>query len=123
MVVDPVRPNAVRMLLQQDVDLVICDDGLQHYALDRAIEFIVVDGQRRFGNGNFIPQGPLREGLERLDSVDFIINNGGETGQGEIAMTLSPGLVRNLLTGEERDIAELDKLVAFCRYRTPCQVL
>ncbi|MDB1123573.1 tetraacyldisaccharide 4'-kinase [Vibrio algarum] len=118
-VVDPVRSNAVKKLIDSGIDIVIADDGLQHYALARDIEFVVVDGQRRFGNESFIPLGPLREGLERLDNVDFVINNGGQVHEGEMAMTLSPGFAKNLVTGEERMVTELDKLVAFAAIGNP----
>lgn len=111
--VDPKRANAVKALLKQDVDIIVTDDGLQHYALDRDIELVVVDGVRRFGNQHHIPLGPLREGLDRLESVDFIIANGHAADSDEIAMSLSPGLAVNLLTGEERPVADLDSLVAF----------
>lgn len=59
------------------VDVVISDDGLQHYALDRQIEIAVVDAQRRFGNGYCLPAGPLREPESRLSEVDLVINNTG----------------------------------------------
>lgn len=59
------------------VDVVISDDGLQHYALDRQIEIAVVDSQRRFGNGYCLPAGPLREPESRLSEVDLVINNTG----------------------------------------------
>lgn len=111
--VDPRRVNAVKALLKYNVDVIITDDGLQHYALDRDIEFAVIDGVRRFGNQKFIPMGPLREGVERLNSVDFVILNGGEPTQSEVLMSLAPSLAVNLLTGEEKPVAELDKLVAF----------
>lgn len=71
--VDPVRAKAVKALLETGVDIIITDDGLQHYALERDIEFVIVDGNRRFGNESLIPLGPLREGVERLAEVDFII--------------------------------------------------
>lgn len=64
-------------------DVLICDDGLQHYRLRRDLEIAVVDGERRFGNGLLLPAGPLRENLSRLDSVDAIVINetrGQETG-------------------------------------------
>lgn len=118
-VVDPVRSNAVKQLISTDVDVVITDDGLQHYALARDIEFVVVDGQRRFGNEAFIPLGPLREGLDRLNSVDFVVNNGGLTQEGEITMTLSPGFAKNLVTGEEKMVSELNQLVAFAGIGNP----
>ncbi|MDR9829599.1 tetraacyldisaccharide 4'-kinase [Vibrio sp. FNV 38] len=111
--VDPVRSHAVKLLLEQEVDLVITDDGLQHYALERDIEFVVVDGKRRFGNQHYMPLGPLRESLERLDSVDFIINNGGEPEFGEIGMSLTPSLAVNLVTGEKCEVHKLSQLVAF----------
>ncbi|WP_186748397.1 tetraacyldisaccharide 4'-kinase, partial [Vibrio crassostreae] len=59
--VDPVRANAVKALLNEGVNVIITDDGLQHYALERDIEFAVIDGARRFGSECLIPLGPLRE--------------------------------------------------------------
>lgn len=111
--VAPVRSEAVKMLEAQGVDIIITDDGLQHYALQRDVEFIVIDGQRRFGNEQYIPLGPLREGLERLASVDFLICNGGQSKDNEITMKLEPNHVINLVTGERCDISALSKLVAF----------
>lgn len=105
--VDPVRSQAVKALLEQDVDIVVTDDGLQHYALERDIELVVIDGQRRFGNQYYIPFGPLREGLERLSDVDFLITNGGNAQQGEIAMTLAPSDAVNLKTGERKPVQAL----------------
>src|SRR5690606_6709895 len=67
------------LLANNDCDVVISDDGLQHHALARDIEILVVDQQRQFGNGFCLPAGPLREGQQRLKSVDFVIYN-GETG-------------------------------------------
>lgn len=83
-VVDPIRGNAARYLEQKtDVDIIITDDGLQHYALQRDIEIVIVDGKRRFGNQKIMPMGPLRERLSRLNSVDFIISN-GETNPSDV---------------------------------------
>ena len=111
--VDPVRANAVKALVEEcGVDLIITDDGLQHYALQRDIELVVVDGHRRFGNQKYIPAGPLREGLERLKEVDFIVTNGGEAHAGELPFTLEPSYAVNLATGEERIVSDLDELVA-----------
>jgi len=87
-VVDPVRANAADYLAQHcDVDVIITDDGLQHYALQRDIEIVVVDGKRRYGNQHIIPMGPLRESVSRLSDVDFIINNGA-VHEGESTMML-----------------------------------
>ncbi|WP_354624914.1 tetraacyldisaccharide 4'-kinase [Psychromonas sp. MME2] len=89
-VVDPIRTQAVDHLYQHcSVDIVISDDGLQHYALQRDIEIVVVDGQRRMGNGHLMPMGPLREPLSRLQTVDFVINNGGQS-ETEVAMLFQP---------------------------------
>lgn len=77
LVVDPRRARAVDFLLKNsDCDIVLCDDGMQHYALDRDIEIAVVDGARGLGNGKLLPMGPLREPATRLDHVDFVIVNG-----------------------------------------------
>ena len=58
--------------------MVISDDGLQHYALQRSVEIVLVDGQRGFGNQHLLPCGPLRESLSRLDSIDYLISNGNK---------------------------------------------
>jgi len=111
--VDPVRTNAVKELLKQDVDIVVTDDGLQHYALDRDIEFVVVDGIRRFGNEQLLPLGPLREPVSRLKEVDYTITNGGTALAGEIPMVLVPDLAVNMVTGERADVSSLTNLVAW----------
>lgn len=74
-VIDPKRPRGADYLAQECLcDIIICDDGLQHYALSRDIEFVVMD-DRRYGNGYLLPMGPLREGTWRLNTVDGIIHN------------------------------------------------
>ena len=76
-VVDPDRRRALEYLLaQHEVDVVLSDDGLQHYRLPRDYEIVVVDGARLFGNELTLPAGPLREPLSRLRSVDCVIVNG-----------------------------------------------
>ncbi|WP_322802880.1 tetraacyldisaccharide 4'-kinase [Vibrio alfacsensis] len=111
--VDPVRANAVQALLPMGVDIIITDDGLQHYALERDIEFVIVDGNRRFGNESLIPLGPLRESMERLKEIDFIITNGGHAQSGEMPMSLAPSKAMNLKTKQQVDVNELNELVAF----------
>jgi tetraacyldisaccharide 4'-kinase len=105
-VVDPDRPAAVRHLLSQHAcDVIISDDGLQHYALARNIEIVVVDGQRRFGNGYCLPTGPLREPLERLRQVDFVVVNGGsDIIEGEITMQCQGDQLVNLLNGNRKGL-------------------
>jgi tetraacyldisaccharide 4'-kinase len=72
------RVEAVQALLTEtDCNIVISDDGLQHYRLSRQLEIVMVDGERRFGNRRFLPAGPLRESLSRLKKVDFVIAQQG----------------------------------------------
>lgn len=68
--------GARKLIADHKVDIILCDDGLQHYALARDIEIAVVDGERGFGNGHCLPMGPLRETPERLQDVDLVITNG-----------------------------------------------
>lgn len=70
------RIAAGQCLVEQGCDIIIADDGLQHYRLNRDIELIVVDGKRQFGNGLLLPAGPNREGTWRLNTVNSIIVNG-----------------------------------------------
>lgn len=79
-------------------DFIISDDGLQHLALGRDIEIVVIDGQRRFGNGLCLPAGPLRESRARLLRTDIIVTS-GRAERGEHAMSLEPGELQSL-TGE-----------------------
>ena len=60
--------------------MIVSDDGLQHYALARDCEIVVIDAERGFGNGHLLPAGPLREGKSRLASVDAIVVNGASAG-------------------------------------------
>ncbi|WP_448668175.1 tetraacyldisaccharide 4'-kinase [Enterobacter mori] len=111
--VSPVRSDAVQALLAgHAVDIIITDDGLQHYALARDKEIVVIDGVRRFGNGWWLPAGPMRERASRLQSVDAVIVNGGQAKLGEIPMHLQPGMAVNLLTGERKAVEQLPALVA-----------
>ncbi|ANZ05294.1 tetraacyldisaccharide 4'-kinase [Raoultella ornithinolytica] len=111
--VSPARREAVQALLHaHDLQLIITDDGLQHYKLARDKEIVVIDGERRFGNGWWLPAGPMRERASRLRSVDAIIVNGGIAQAGEIPMQLRPGLAVNLRSGERRDVASFDNVVA-----------
>ena len=111
--VSPVRVDAVKALLAaHDLQLVVTDDGLQHYRLARDKEIVVIDGVRRFGNGWWLPAGPMRERASRLRSVDARIVNGGEPQAGEIPMTLRPGEAVNLLTDQRLPVSALQNVVA-----------
>lgn len=76
-VVSPDRHLAVNHLIAHfDVDLIISDDGLQHYNMARDIELVMVDGERGLGNKQLLPAGPLRETMARLDQIDFLVCKG-----------------------------------------------
>lgn len=99
--VAPKRSDAVKAILKHAaIDVIITDDGLQHYALARDIELVVVDGVRRFGNGWWLPAGPMRERAGRLRSVDAVITNGGQAAAGEIPMKLAGSTLVNIQTGD-----------------------
>ena len=89
---DADRVAGARALVAAGCDIVVCDDGLQHYRLRRDIEIEVIDGRRRYGNGQLLPAGPLREPAVRGESCDFrVLNVGGdaiEAGFGEWPMRL-----------------------------------
>jgi tetraacyldisaccharide 4'-kinase len=99
------RPAAARLLLDRGVNVIVADDGLQHYALARDIEICVVDASRRLGNGRLLPAGPLREPPSRLAEVDFVVCNGGEPQHEEIPMRLVAGSACNLRGSSLRALA------------------
>jgi tetraacyldisaccharide 4'-kinase len=70
-VVDPDRVRAAQRAVEQGADIVLSDDGLQHYRLQRDAEILVIDEQRQFGNGKLLPAGPLREPSKRSGEVDL----------------------------------------------------
>lgn len=73
----PRRIEAVNRLVKEtDCNIILSDDGLQHYALPRDIEIVLVDAARGFGNQKLLPAGPLREPIERLNSVNMVVFNG-----------------------------------------------
>ncbi len=112
--VDRDRVAAARALLEAGCDVVVCDDGLQHYRLARDIEIEVVDAQRRYGNGLLMPAGPLREPVARARDCDFRVVNLGQAsdagevppgaGFGEWTMRLRIDSARPLRGGRERSL-------------------
>jgi len=97
------RVRAGRVMLDQNaVDVIISDDGLQHYRLQRDVEICVIDGERRFGNGYLLPAGPLREPKERLESIELRVCNGGEAPPNEIAMRLRSDQAVSLADPQQR---------------------
>jgi tetraacyldisaccharide 4'-kinase len=100
-VVAPSRAAAARALLtQEEVDILISDDGLQHYALQRDMEIALLDGERGTGNGFCLPAGPLREPAGRLHTVDIVLYRNGP--DPEQSMHYTPGALVNLASGERR---------------------
>jgi subfamily B ATP-binding cassette protein MsbA len=99
--IDRNRVRAVKTLVSNhDCDIIISDDGLQHYSMNRDVEVLVIDGKRRFGNNLLFPAGPLRESKKRINSVDFIVNNSGPTEEGEHLMNISPAKFVHLKSGK-----------------------
>jgi tetraacyldisaccharide 4'-kinase len=102
------RPVAAQILIDGGCDVILSDDGLQHLALARDVEIVVIDGARGFGNGALLPAGPLRELPARLADVNAIVINGdGDPYPGRVlrmhlhaerAVALSGGVVRPLAT-------------------------
>jgi len=96
------RPAAAQALLaaHPECDVILSDDGLQHYRLQRDVEIVVIDGIRRFGNGFLLPAGPLREPPSRLREVDAVVINGDKVAAGEYRMELEGVHFYNLLNPE-----------------------
>ena len=109
-VVDRDRVAATKYLLAvHNCDVVISDDGLQHYALGRDIEIAVVDARKGLGNGMCLPAGPLREPPSRLTEVDLVVVNGDGAVDLPIepsVMNLQPTRLVNVITGDEIPAAE-----------------
>lgn len=99
--------NAQR-LIEFGCDIIISDDGMQHYRLQRDIEIIVVDGKRLFGNGLLLPAGPLREGVSRLNNADIVIFNGESNSRdnSSLLMTLVASNLRHIKTGKQLSLAD-----------------
>ncbi|WP_440615467.1 tetraacyldisaccharide 4'-kinase [Cysteiniphilum sp. 6C5] len=116
-VISPKRVEAIQYIEQKlkTVDIIISDDGLQHYAMHRDIEIAVIDGQRQFGNGLCLPAGPLREPITRLKEVDMMIINGGGrvsiSNQAQYDMQLLPQNLVSVATGQQFAIDQLIKSV------------
>lgn len=99
------RIEAAKALLtaHPECNIIISDDGLQHYRLHRDVEIVVVDGAKGFGNQALLPAGPLREPVSRLLSIDALVINGAQTFNSDalpdarFQMQLESGAFYNLL--------------------------
>ena len=107
--VDRDRVAAARALAAVGCNVVVCDDGLQHYRLRRDIEIEVIDGARRYGNGRMIPAGPLREPVSRSAECDFRVVNlaspEAEAAFGEWPMQLQSEVAVPLRGGRPRSLS------------------
>jgi tetraacyldisaccharide 4'-kinase len=108
-----------QLLMKQGCEIIIADDGLQHYRLERDFEIIVIDNKRKFGNGFLLPSGPLREGLWRLKTVDALIFNGESTSKikdiyhsdvPHVSMKLMATSVVNMKTNQRMLLADFHRL-------------
>lgn len=99
----PVMAGADRVAAAQALiadagcNLLIADDGLQHYRLRRALEILLIDARRGFGNGRCLPAGPLREPRARAQAADILVHNGGREDDGQPRMLLRPLRAINLV--------------------------
>ncbi|XQW84005.1 tetraacyldisaccharide 4'-kinase [Thalassotalea piscium] len=108
------RVASAQVLSEQGCQLIIADDGLQHYRLARDIEVIVIDGKRLFGNGFLLPAGPLREGTSRLKSTHHLIVNGDIHASEQVPfpyarMQLKGSQIVNLVSGQRLSIEDFNK--------------
>lgn len=106
LMIDPDRARAVQALLSAEpLDLILCDDGLQHYRLARDLELVLIDVVRGLGNGRCLPAGPLREPQARLQSVDAVLFNGASADSAEgFGFTLQPTALVNVASGERQSL-------------------
>jgi tetraacyldisaccharide 4'-kinase len=101
------RPAAAQLLVNAGRDIIVSDDGLQHYALARDCEIVVIDGDRLFGNGWLLPAGPLRESRARLAGADAVVVNGGRALlDGALSMRLEAKNALRLAGGAAKPLDE-----------------
>ena len=101
------RPAASQLLVNAGCDVIVSDDGLQHYALARDCEIVVIDGDRLFGNGRLLPAGPLRENRSRLAAADAVVVNGGRALLGgALSMRLEAKRALSLIGGAVKRLDE-----------------
>ena len=105
-VAGPDRNSDINTLLSQNaVNIVISDDGLQHYRLKRDIEIVVIDGERGLGNEYCLPAGPLREPKSRLSRCDFVVVN-ESVASAEFSMQLCAKQIHRLNSEFQQPLSE-----------------
>jgi len=95
--------KAAKLLVKSGAEIIISDDGLQHYSLARDYEIAVIDSSRLLGNGYFLPAGPLRESMDRLKNVDLVLVNGRSKAK-EFVLEDTPTLHFNIRNDELVDL-------------------
>lgn len=118
-VIDPKRTRGADYLAGLGVDVIVTDDGLQHYALDRDVEVCVLDGSRMLGNGHLLPAGPLREAKWRLKTVDSIVVSGAVAHLGYFPMMLKPASLQPLNTKSHEVLQPQSEICAFSGIGNP----
>ena len=118
-VIDPQRTRGADYLAGLGVDVIITDDGLQHYALERDVEVCVLDGSRMLGNGHLLPAGPLREAKWRLKTVDSIVVSGAVAHLGYYPMMLKPSSVVPLSSNCHETLQPRSEICAFSGIGNP----
>jgi tetraacyldisaccharide 4'-kinase len=115
----PDRIAGARLLLEQGCDVLVSDDGLQHYRLARDLELVLLDAERGLGNGRCLPAGPLREPAERLATVDLVLANGGATALTADSFTLVPGELISVDGQRRLPVGELTQVHAVAGIGNP----
>ncbi len=106
------RVAAVQAAIEQaHADIVVADDGLQHYALARDVEIAVIDGYRGIGNGLLLPAGPLRESPDRLLDCDWVVSNGRLSGLVVEESLLELEGVQFVNVADPRDAIDVDEFL------------
>ncbi|BAP58502.1 tetraacyldisaccharide 4'-kinase [Candidatus Tachikawaea gelatinosa] len=119
--VAPKRSDAVKLILKKhNVDLIISDDGLQHYALARDFEILMINNDiHRFENRSFLPLELMREGTQRLRSVDVVIINQGVPKKKELCMRVKTKFAINIIDESKVFPKQLNKIVAISGIANP----
>lgn len=108
------RKQSIELILKKypEIDMIISDDGLQHYALHRDLEIVLIDGDRGLGNSALLPAGPLRESKNRLNEVDFVLINGRSEfnfSSKSLSFKLTGETLKNIHTSEARDLSSFSE--------------
>jgi len=120
---DKVRVANILLDKYPETNIIISDDGLQHYKLDRDLEIIVIDSERKFGNNYIFPMGPLREPKERINSADAVVVNGKVNNPNYFRMNYNADYLVNLINKSKLDIGKLrnKKNLAVTAIGNPCK--